>query len=66
MGVSDFRRPAATLHSRGDREGLKVRLGPNVLRHEIGVLAQAVAKTFYLEHDGVVKEAVQQGRGDHW
>jgi hypothetical protein len=35
-----------------------------VLGHEVGVLAQTIARTFDLDDDGVVKKPVQEGRGD--
>lgn len=35
-----------------------------MLGHEIGVLAQTIARTFDLDDDGVVKKPVQEGRGD--
>ena len=38
--------------------------GADVLRDEIGVLAQAVACAFDLDDDGVVEKAVEQRGGD--
>ena len=35
-----------------------------MLRHEFGVLAQAIARAFDLHDDGVVQQPVQKGRGD--
>jgi len=35
-----------------------------VLRHEVGVLAQTIARTLDLDDDRVVKEPVQEGGGD--
>ena len=37
----------------------------DVLRHEIGMLTQPVARSFDLDHDGVVKQPVEQRGGDH-
>ena len=36
-----------------------------MLRHQLGVLAQAVAGALDLHHDGMVEQSVQQRRGDH-
>ena len=38
--------------------------GADVLWHEIGVLAQAVAGAFDLHDDSVVQQPVEQGGGD--
>ena len=35
-----------------------------MLGHEVGVSTQAIARAFDLDDDGVVKEPVQEGRGD--
>ena len=35
-----------------------------MLGHELGVLAQAVARALDLHDDGVMEQPVQQGRGD--
>ena len=37
----------------------------DVFRHEIGVLAKAIAGAFDLDNDRVVEEAVEKGRGDN-
>jgi hypothetical protein len=33
---------------------------------EVGVLAQAIARAFDLEDDGVMQETVEERRGDDW
>ncbi len=40
-------------------------LGADVLGHEIGMLAQAVAGSFDLDDDSVVQESIEQSGGDH-
>ena len=35
-----------------------------MLGHEVGVLAQPIARSFDLDDDGMVEQAVEQGRGD--
>jgi hypothetical protein len=35
-----------------------------VLRHEIGMLTQTVARSFDLDDDGVVKQPIEQRGGD--
>jgi hypothetical protein len=41
------------------------RLGADVLRDQVGVLAQPVAGTFDLDHHGMVEQAIEQGGSDH-
>ena len=48
----------------GDWRGLDERLGADVLGDEFGVLTQAVARALDLDDDGVVKQSVEQSRGD--
>ncbi len=40
------------------------RLGADMLRDQIGVLAQPVACPFDLDNDGIVEQAVEQRGGD--
>jgi hypothetical protein len=40
-------------------------LGADVLRDQIGVLAQPVAGPFDLDHHGMVEQAIEQRGGDH-
>ena len=40
-------------------------LGVDVLRHEIGVLTQAVARPLDLNDDGMVKQPIEQCGGDY-
>jgi hypothetical protein len=40
-------------------------LGADVLRHEIAMLTQAVARSFDLDNDGVVQQSIEQSDGDH-
>jgi hypothetical protein len=35
-----------------------------VLGDEVGMLAQAIARAFYLDDDGVVQQAIEQRGGD--
>jgi hypothetical protein len=41
------------------------RLRANVLREQVGVLAQPVAGPFDLDHHGMVEQAIEQCGGDH-
>src|SRR3712207_3922761 len=56
---------AAALRRRREGRRLDECLGADVLRHEFGMLAKAIARALDLHDDGVVEEAVQQRGGDH-
>jgi hypothetical protein len=61
MIVVSFRRGTAT--SFGDRRFQGWRCA-HVFREQVSVLAHAIARPFDLHDDGVVKQAVEQRRGD--
>jgi hypothetical protein len=56
--------PAAALGLRRDGRRLDDGFRSDVLWHEVGVLAQTIARALDLDDDGVVKKPVQQGGGD--
>ena len=59
IGASVLWRPSAALQGRRDGLGGGVRLEPDGVGQEVGVLAQPVARPFDLDDDGVVQQSVQ-------
>ena len=62
---SVFGRPAATFESCRDRRRLDETFRPDVFRHEIGMLAQSIARPLDLDDGRMVKKAVKQSGRDH-
>ncbi len=64
MRMAVFRRPPSAAWSRcrhGRRDDC---FGADVFGHELGVLAEAVAGSLNLHHDGMVEQPVEEGGGD--
>src|SRR5271157_972841 len=64
IGFSIFGWPAAAARRLCRDWRVDAGFGADVLGHEIGMLTQAVARTFDLDDDGVVKQPIEQCGGD--
>src|ERR1041384_5552839 len=63
-GVAAFRWSTATPWRRGRCWWGDDRFGADVLRHEFGMLPEAIARTLDLHDHGVVEQPVEQCSGD--